>query len=171
MTDPEAESARALLCDLSYPVNNVRTIRTYLIEGPVEVLPRLIERVLSNDAVELAVIGALPFCELGQGQPYRFHRVEVMIRDLNDQALLQLSRDGQLSLSLAEMKAIQRHFVGLGRNPTDCELETLLARPGASTLFTQDVTWPNRVRGENVRQFAQARPSFAQPAIWLAIGW
>ena len=38
---------------------------------------------------------------------------------------MQLSREGQLSLSLAEMKAIQRHFADLGRNPTDCELETL----------------------------------------------
>ena len=50
-------------------MTNVRTIRTYRIEGPVEVLPRLIERVLSNDAVELAVIGALPFRELGTGNP------------------------------------------------------------------------------------------------------
>ena len=61
VTDPEAESARALLADLGYPVTNVRTIRTYRIEGPVVALPRLIERVLSNDAVELAVIGSLPF--------------------------------------------------------------------------------------------------------------
>jgi len=125
VTDAEAESARALLADLGYPVTNVRTIRTYRIEGPVVVLPRLIERVLSNDAVELAVIGSLPFRELGQGQPYRFHRVEVRIQDLDDQALLQLSRAGQLALSLGEMKAIQRHFAALGRNPTDCELETL----------------------------------------------
>ena len=126
VTDPEAESARALLFDLGYPVTNVRTIRTYRIEGPIEVLPRLIERVLSNDAVELAVIGALPFCEVGQGQPLSVPSCRwYLIRDLEDQALVQLSREGQLSLSLAEMKAIQRHFADLGRNPTDCELETL----------------------------------------------
>jgi phosphoribosylformylglycinamidine synthase subunit PurSL len=125
VTDPEAESARALLVDLGYPVTNVRTIRTYEIDGPVALLPRLIERVLSNNAVELAVIGRLPFAELGQGHPYRFHRVEVRIYDLDDRALLQLSCEGQLALSLPEMKAIQRHFAELGRNPTDCELETL----------------------------------------------
>jgi len=125
VTDPEAESARALLVDLGYPVTNVRTIRTYRVEGPIALLPRLIERVLSNDAVELTVIGSLPFSELGQGQPYQFHRVEVRLHDLEDRTLLQLSREGQLALSLAEMKAIQRHFAELGRNPTDCELETL----------------------------------------------
>ena len=36
-----------------------------------------------------------------------------------------LSRSGQLSLSLAEMRAIRDHFADLGRDPTDCELETL----------------------------------------------
>ena len=38
---------------------------------------------------------------------------------------MQLSRERQLSLSLAEMRAIQAHFRELGREPTDVELETL----------------------------------------------
>src|SRR5438067_7171622 len=38
---------------------------------------------------------------------------------------MRLSREGQLSLSLAEMGTIQEHFRGLGRDPTDVELETL----------------------------------------------
>src|SRR5438067_7735230 len=38
---------------------------------------------------------------------------------------MRLSREGQLSLSLAEMGTIQEHFRGLGREPTDVELETL----------------------------------------------
>ena len=125
VTDPEAESALALLRDLDHPVSNVRTIRTYRIEGPHESLPRLISRVLANDAVELAVVGALPFDQLGGGQPYQFRRIEVPLRELSDRALLELSRSGQLALSLGEMKAIQRHFAELGREPTDCELETL----------------------------------------------
>ncbi len=45
--------------------------------------------------------------------------------ELADQQLLELSRTGQLALGLAEMKTIQRHFAELGRDPTDCELETL----------------------------------------------
>jgi phosphoribosylformylglycinamidine synthase II len=125
VTDPEAESALSLLNDLGYPVSNVRTIRTYRLDGPVDKLPRLIEGVLANDAVEQAFVGALPFDRLGQGQPYHFRREEVPIRGLDDASLIELSRSGQLSLSLAELKAIQRHFAGLDRDPTDCELETL----------------------------------------------
>ena len=60
VTDPEAESALALLRSLDYAVSNVRTIRTYRIDGPARALPRLISRVLANDAVELAVVGAPP---------------------------------------------------------------------------------------------------------------
>ncbi len=125
VTDPEAESALALLKDLGYAVTNVRTIRTYRVEGPANALPRLIVRLLANDAVEQAVVGELTFDHLGQGQPYPFRREEVPIRGLDDVALWELSRSGQLSLSLAEMKAIQQHFAGIGRDPTDCELETL----------------------------------------------
>jgi phosphoribosylformylglycinamidine synthase II len=125
VTDPEAESALALLKDLGHAVTNVRTIRTYRVEGPSNALPRLIERVLANDAVEQAVVGELAFDRLGQGQPYHFQREEVPIRGLDDTALRELSRAGQLSLNLAEMKAIQQHFAGIGRDPTDCELETL----------------------------------------------
>ena len=40
-------------------------------------------------------------------------------------ACVKLSKDGQLALDLAEMKAIQAHFRELGREPTDVELETL----------------------------------------------
>ena len=39
--------------------------------------------------------------------------------------LMQLSREGQLYLQLAEMQTIQRHFAELGRLPTDVELETI----------------------------------------------
>jgi phosphoribosylformylglycinamidine synthase subunit PurSL len=125
VTDPVGQSAQSVLRDLGFAAENVRTIRSYRIEGPNENLPRLIQRVLANDAVEQAVIGALPFDHLGQGQAYRFRRVEVAIRGMDDSALMNLSKSGQLSLSLAEMKTIQAHFRDLGREPTDCELETL----------------------------------------------
>jgi phosphoribosylformylglycinamidine synthase II len=125
VTDPEAESALALLRDLGYAVSNVRTIRTYRLDGPAHAVPALIQRVLSNDAVEQTVIGPLSLDQLGQGHPYRFRRVAVEIRGLRDCELLHLSRSGQLALDLCEMQAIQRHFAELGREPTDCELETL----------------------------------------------
>jgi len=125
VTDPEAASALELLRDLGYAVSNVRTIRTFRIEGPAAALPRLIQRVLCNEAVEEAVIGSLPFDRLGLGHPYSFRLAVVPIRSLADDELVSLSRTGQLALSLSEMKAIQRHYRELGREPTDCELETL----------------------------------------------
>jgi phosphoribosylformylglycinamidine synthase len=125
VTDPEAESARAILRDLGYAVDHVRSIRTYRLDGPRESLPRLIRRVLANEAVEQAVIGPLPFDRLGHGHPYRFRLVTVPVREMGPDALMATSREGQLSLGLDEMLAIQAHFCDLGRDPTDCELETI----------------------------------------------
>jgi len=125
VTDPEAESALAILRDLGFGAENVRTIRTYHVQGPEAELPRLIQRVLSNDAVEQAIRGELSFDRLGQGHTYQFLRVDVPLRGMNDEQLLHLSKSGQLHLSLAEMQTIQQHFAGLGRDPSDVELETL----------------------------------------------
>ena len=47
------------------------------------------------------------------------------LRDADDEALARTSREGELSLSLEEMRAIREHFRGLGRDPSVCELETL----------------------------------------------
>ncbi len=125
VTDPEAESALALLRDLGYAVEGTRTIRTFRVAGPPDSLRGLIERVLANDAVEQAIAGPLPFEHLGQGHEYQFERAVVPLCKLDDLALERVSRAGQLALGLAEMKAIQHHFTELAREPTDCELETI----------------------------------------------
>ena len=126
VTDPEAESALALLRDLGYAVSNVRTIRTYRIDGPAGALAALDparagqrRRRAGGRSARCRSISS------ARGSPIDSSRVEVPIRALDDQELCDLSRSGQLALSLAEMKAIQRHFAELGREPTDCELETL----------------------------------------------
>ena len=125
VTDPQGLSARQLLREHGFACEHVRTIRAYRVQGPTDSLGSLISRILANDAVEQAVVGVLTFETLGQGHPYVFHRVEASIRNLDDPALMALSRTGQLYLSLDEMRAIQAHFRTLGREPTDCELETL----------------------------------------------
>ena len=48
----------------------------------------------------------------------------IPIRNLSDQELLDLSKDA-LFLNLEEMKAIQKYFQKIKRDPTDLELETL----------------------------------------------
>jgi phosphoribosylformylglycinamidine synthase II len=50
---------------------------------------------------------------------------QINIIDADDEKLMQISNEGTLSLNLAEMKAIQRYFANIGRNPTDVELETI----------------------------------------------
>ena len=125
VTDPEAESARDLLRSVGLDVAHVRTFRSYRVAGPVSALPDLIRRVLANDAVEQAVVGDFTLDRLGQGVTYHFRRVEVPILGKSDAELLTISRAGQLHFSLAEFHAIEDHFRDLGREPTDCELETL----------------------------------------------
>ena len=43
----------------------------------------------------------------------------------NDEALAALSRERGLALDVAELHVIREHFAGVGRDPTDAELETL----------------------------------------------
>ncbi len=50
---------------------------------------------------------------------------QIELIDADDSRLMEISREGVLSLNLAEMQAIQDYFRRLGRNPTDVELETL----------------------------------------------
>lgn len=59
----------------------------------------------------------------GSAQAPSTHRVP--LRGLGDEALERLSREKILALSRAEMRAIQAHFEGLAREPTDAELECL----------------------------------------------
>src|SRR5262249_49914162 len=82
-------------------------------------------KVLANDAIERIIDCDLDISQLGLGSTYIFRRILVPILSLDDAGLVKLSTDGQLSLSLEEMKAIQAHFQSLQRDPTDVELETI----------------------------------------------
>jgi phosphoribosylformylglycinamidine synthase len=124
--DPAALSVADAARDLGVPVETVRSFRRYY--GPPlspEAKAVLFRKVLANEAVEQVVEGPLALEHLALGSAYRFRLISVPLRDLDDAALEKVSRDGQLSLSLAEMKAIRDHFRAAGRDPTDAELETL----------------------------------------------
>jgi phosphoribosylformylglycinamidine synthase len=125
--DPVAESVVAAGRDLGLEVRGVRTFRRYQITTTALAAERdlLARKVLANDAVEQVVEGPLPDGPLAVGRPYQFRKVVVPLRDLDDAALEKLSRDGQLALTLDEMRTIQAHFRDQGRDPTDVELETL----------------------------------------------
>jgi phosphoribosylformylglycinamidine synthase len=124
--DPVAQSTLMAISDYKFPATSVRTLRKYWISGlPDDRLRQLANKVLANDAIEQVIVGPLPFNRLELGSDYSFQLVHVRLRGLDDDALAKMSREGQLYLSLAEMKTIQDYFSALGRDPTDAELETL----------------------------------------------
>ena len=127
VTDNVALSAKAALSDLQVPVTTVATVRKYwLNDGASDAeVQRLIKRVLSNDAIEHVIAGPLAMETIGVGGEYKFKLTHIAIRDMDDDRLMKLSREGQLYLNLTEMQTIRQHFVDLGRDPTDVELETV----------------------------------------------
>ncbi len=103
---------------------------------PVETLARLARDVLGNPNVHALSWGELPFVPV---TPKRVSlaahaRVEAVPLPDTDEALLALSKQRALGLSLAELRAIDAHLAepevararaaaGLPAAPTDCELE------------------------------------------------
>ncbi|MFO0849068.1 MAG: phosphoribosylformylglycinamidine synthase subunit PurL [Gemmataceae bacterium] len=125
--DPSAQSVQSAAFDLGLVVAEVRTFRRYY--GPPTVAPAdrelLFRKVLANDAIERVVVGPIHADHLTLGTKYQFALNTVLIRELDDDALVSLSKEGQLALTLEEMRTVQTHFRGVGRDPTDCELETI----------------------------------------------
>jgi phosphoribosylformylglycinamidine synthase len=129
--DPVAQSTLAMLRNMNYSVDEVRTFRKYWIDhaksGTIDptVIDRLSKKILANDSIEQVVIGPLSLDRLTLGSEYHLQLVQVPIRHLDDVQLMQLSKSGQLYLSIAEMQTVQKHYLDLGREPTDIELETI----------------------------------------------
>ncbi len=92
---------------------------------PTSELERVKAKVLFNKAVQQIVEGPLGWSTLSLGGTYQFDPVVWPIRNLSETELTALSLKHQLSLSPTEMRTIQAHFVELGRDPTDAELETI----------------------------------------------
>ena len=124
--DPVANSLVDAAKASGYSVDHARTVRKYWLGGVSdEGLQTICRRALSNDAIEMAVIGPVELDHLDVDRSYEFERVIVPIRELDDEALERLSKEGQLYLTLVEMQTIRDHFVSLDRDPTDIELETI----------------------------------------------
>ncbi|HEX2972533.1 MAG TPA: phosphoribosylformylglycinamidine synthase subunit PurS, partial [Tepidisphaeraceae bacterium] len=125
--DPVANSTEMAIRDMGLPIREVRTGRSYLIEGQVsrEELSRIASRVLANGVVESVHFEAFIPKEFPAGREYKLQLRYASILKLTEKELLKLSREKHLFLSLAEMKAIQDYFKKQNREPTDIELETL----------------------------------------------
>ena len=125
--DPVAQTILDLAQMLKIRVAAVRTFRRYY--GPPEISSTdrdvLFRKVLANDAIEQIVVGTVKADHLGVGSKYAFELLTVLLAHQDDAGLVKLSKDGMLALTLDEMKAVQSLFKSLGREPTDCELETI----------------------------------------------
>ncbi|MEM9367544.1 MAG: phosphoribosylformylglycinamidine synthase subunit PurL [Planctomycetota bacterium] len=124
--DPVAASTLAALSDAAVTAEAVCTFRKFWIAGADdETLQQICMKALSNDSIERYVIGPLSMGSLQVGSTATFELVTVPIRELDDSGLEELSREGQLYLTLVEMQTIRAHFVALQRDPTDIELESI----------------------------------------------
>jgi len=127
--DPVEESTLKGLRDMGITsVEAVRTAKRYLVKGALspKALRTAAEKVLYNKLIQYVLPDEdhhlLDFAHLPD---YAFSLKTVALCRASDKELLKISRDGQLYLNLEEMRAIQKHFRGLKRAPTDCELETI----------------------------------------------
>ena len=130
VTDPEAESARTTLKALGFAVTRVKAARTYWVRGLTGVgaaaaLASAAGRALGNDVIEEVSPGSVERWRFEEPTAVAVVRREVPVRDLSPDDLVRLSASLSLSLSLVEMSAVREHFRGLGREPTDLELETI----------------------------------------------
>ncbi|QDU67336.1 phosphoribosylformylglycinamidine synthase subunit PurL [Engelhardtia mirabilis] len=129
--DPVATAVgRALVRDghlAEYSTGTVATFRAWELTGAVDRagLETLGRRLLANETIDTLRFDSedLPYVQPG-GSGHR-GSVEVPLRALDDDALLALSREGQLSLDLAEMQTVRDHYAALGREPSALELETI----------------------------------------------
>ena len=98
--DPVAASTAGAARDAGFDVEAVRTMRKYWLgELPQTDLDAICRRALSNDAIEQVVAGPLEMDQLDVGSVTEFELVTVPIRELDDEGLTALSRDGQLYLT------------------------------------------------------------------------
>jgi len=54
-----------------------------------------------------------------------FELTEIKLSEASDDELMEINRESGTGLSLDEMKRVRDHFDGMGRNPTDVELQSI----------------------------------------------
>ena len=148
VTDPVAKSARVAIEDLlGRPLgegSHVYTSRLYLLDGVTEAeAGRIARALLANEVIER--VSVQPYARWKESPPdlsvprvaeHAPRPVEAVSLEIPDDALVALSRERLLALSLDEMRTLRdfyrkaasdpaRRAAGLGPDPTDVELECL----------------------------------------------
>lgn len=125
--EPVEASALKGLRDLGISAEWIRTARRYLVIGKVAPmdLSAAVERLLANTVIEEVHIDSAINMDSPKGGAVFQERREVDIAAMSDADLLKLSKDGQLHLSLEEMRVARDYFTQQGRKPSEIELETI----------------------------------------------
>ncbi|PIP67553.1 MAG: phosphoribosylformylglycinamidine synthase subunit PurL [Candidatus Omnitrophica bacterium CG22_combo_CG10-13_8_21_14_all_43_16] len=155
--DPVEESARKAIKDMGiYGVKFLRTERKYHIEGKITEndFKNICEKLLYNKVIQHVAKGqgARDRGQVGGG--YKFKLIIVDILGADDKKLIKISKSGQLFLNLKEMQEIKKYFKKLGRNPTDCELETIAqtwSEHCGHKTFRGVIDYEERAEGEGCR--------------------
>jgi phosphoribosylformylglycinamidine synthase subunit PurSL len=90
-----------------------------------ETLTDFAQGILANTVIQQIHTAPYQPTSFLHGTSYEMTLSHVSIRDLDDEGLKRLSREGHLFLSLDEMQSIQQYYRDADREPTDIELETL----------------------------------------------
>ena len=122
--NPEAASLLKAAADLGVHADAADSSREYAFYGAKikeKDILAIIEHLLVNTTVE-KVVDQAPLSLIIRGNPTTSEFIP--IDQMNDIQLMELSSE-KLFLNLEEMRLIQSYFKKDGRNPTDCEIETI----------------------------------------------
>ena len=161
--DPVEESTKKGIRDLGIVgAGSVKTAKKYVIQGALskDDIAAISDKLLYNkviqhisdfkkDAADLKI-------QKGEVAPYKFALIHVDILNADDDRLVALSKQGQLFLNGSEMRAIKDYFRKRGKNPTDCELETIAQ------------TWSEHCKHKTFRgsvEYREANKGQARPAV------
>ncbi|MCA9394067.1 MAG: phosphoribosylformylglycinamidine synthase subunit PurL [Candidatus Omnitrophica bacterium] len=126
--DPVEESTLKGIGDMDIDdVESVSTARRYTLRGTLSAakLSLIVDKVLSNKIIQHVADPAHPKLLHAAALSGEVQAITIDLLSAKKADLARISAEGQLFLSIPEMQTIQKHFKSLGRNPTDCELETL----------------------------------------------
>ena len=124
--DPDADSVQLAIHSLLGRTVNIRTGVRYDMEGiDTEDARDLARRCLANTLIHHVHEGPYHPDSFLEGTDRIVEMPTIPLRDLDDDGLQQLSREGHLFLSLEEMQEIRSYYREAGRDPREIELETL----------------------------------------------
>ncbi len=127
VTDPAAAAIQLAMRTVGLPDVAVATGRLFDVQGDLSQVERnaIARRLLANQVIERWAPAPIEPHFIDAAATADRTVDHVAVTTLDDDELQALSRERGLSLDLAELQAIATHYRGVGREPTDVELETL----------------------------------------------